>query len=100
MARCPACGNARGTIIGTGLKIMVAVASSRLGPKRKHQRLMLVLLALAALIGGVLLAMSALRDQAAYFYTPVEAKAAEIEPGKAVRLGGMVEVGSLRRGAD
>ncbi|HWJ68757.1 MAG TPA: cytochrome c maturation protein CcmE [Sphingobium sp.] len=79
---------------------MVAVASSRLGPKRKHQRLILVLLALAALIGGVLLAMSALRDQAAYFYTPVEAKAAEIEPGKAVRLGGMVEVGSLKRAAD
>jgi len=79
---------------------MVAVASSRPGAKRKHQRLILVLLALAALIGGVLLAMSALRDQAAYFYTPVEAKAAHIEPGKAVRLGGMVEVGSLKRGED
>lgn len=79
---------------------MVAVASNRAGPKRKHQRLILVLLALAALIGGVLLAMSALRDQAAYFYTPAEAKAADIAPGKAVRLGGMVEVGSLKRGAD
>ncbi len=78
----------------------MAVVSSRLGPKRKHQRLILVLLALAALIGGVLLAMSALRDQAAYFYTPVEAKAAHIEPGKAVRLGGMVEVGSITRAAD
>jgi len=79
---------------------MVAVASRGQGPKRKHQRLVLVLLALAALIGGVLLAMSALRDQAAYFYTPAEARAAHIEPGKAVRLGGMVALGSLKRGAD
>lgn len=79
---------------------MVAIASSRRAPKRKHQRLILVVLALAAMIGGVLLAMSALSAQAAYFYTPAEAKAATIEPGKAVRLGGMVEVGSLKRSAD
>ncbi|MBN8832460.1 MAG: cytochrome c maturation protein CcmE [Sphingomonadales bacterium] len=79
---------------------MVAVASPRQGPKRKHQRLMLVLLALAATIGGVLLAMSALKDQAAYFYTPAEALAARVEPGTAIRLGGMVESGSLERAAD
>jgi cytochrome c-type biogenesis protein CcmE len=79
---------------------MVAVASTRQGPKRKHQRLVLLLVALAAMAGAVLLAMSALKDQAAYFYTPSEAKAAKVEPGKAVRLGGMVETGSLRRAAD
>ncbi len=79
---------------------MVAVASPRQGPKRKHQRLVLVLLALAAMIGGVLLAMSALKDQAAYFYTPAEAKTAHVEPGRAIRLGGMVEAGSLKRAPD
>lgn len=79
---------------------MVAVASSRQGPKRKHQRLILVLLALAAMIGGALLAMSALKDQAAYFYTPAEAKAAHVGPGRAIRLGGMVEAGSLKRAPD
>jgi cytochrome c-type biogenesis protein CcmE len=79
---------------------MVAVASPRQGPKRKHQRLVLVLLALAATLGGVLLAMSALRDQAAYFYTPAEALAAKVEPGRAIRLGGMVEGGSMERAAD
>ena len=79
---------------------MVAVASPRQRPKRKHQRLVLVLLALAATLGGVLLAMSALRDQAAYFYTPAEALAARVEPGEAIRLGGMVESGSLERAAD
>lgn len=79
---------------------MVAIASNRRGPKRKHQRLVLVLLALAAMVAGVLLAMSALRDQAAYFYTPAEARAATVEPGKAIRLGGMVEAGSLKRDKD
>ena len=79
---------------------MVAVASGRQGPKRKHQRLMLVLLALGAMIGGVLLAMSALKSQAAYFYTPAEALAAKVEAGTAIRLGGMVEAGSLKRRSD
>lgn len=78
---------------------MVAVAN-KAGPKRKHQRLVLVLLALAAMIGGVLLAMSALSSQAAYFYTPKEAVAADVEPGRAIRLGGMVEAGSIKRHAD
>jgi len=58
--------------------------------KAKHQRLVLVLLAVAAMVGAVLLAMSALRDQAAYFYTPSDAARAHVEPGRAVRLGGMV----------
>jgi cytochrome c-type biogenesis protein CcmE len=58
--------------------------------KAKHQRLVLVLLAVAAMIGAALLAMSALKDQAAYFYTPSDAVRDRVEPGKAVRLGGMV----------
>ncbi len=68
--------------------------------KAKHQRLILVLAAVAALIGAALLAASALRDQAAYFYTPAEARAAHVVPGKAIRLGGMVVAGSLKRASD
>lgn len=68
--------------------------------KTKHQRLVLVLLALAALIGAAVLAMSALKDDVAYFYTPSEALAQKVEPGRAVRLGGMVVNGSLQRAAD
>jgi cytochrome c-type biogenesis protein CcmE len=68
--------------------------------KAKHQRLILVLLAVAAMIGAVLLAMSALRDQAAYFYTPSDAAKAHVEPGKAVRLGGMVADKSIVRDPD
>lgn len=65
--------------------------------KAKHQRLTLALLAVAAILGAALLAMSALKDQAAYFYTPGDALRDHIAPGRAVRLGGMVVRGSLRR---
>lgn len=68
--------------------------------KAKHQRLILVLVALAALIGAGLLAASALRDEAAYFYTPQDARTKHVEPGKAIRLGGMVVKGSLKRASD
>lgn len=68
--------------------------------KPKHQRLVLAVLALAALIGAGLLAASALRDEASYFYTPATLAKAQVEPGKAIRLGGMVQKGSLKRDAD
>ena len=68
--------------------------------KAKNQRLILALLALAAIVGAALLAMSALRDQAAYFYTPSDAKRDHVETGRAVRLGGMVQKGSITRQAD
>ncbi|MEH3106574.1 MAG: cytochrome c maturation protein CcmE [Sphingomonas fennica] len=65
--------------------------------KAKHQRLWLAGLAVAALIAAALLAMWGLRDQAAYFYTPADAVRDHVAPGRAVRLGGMVEKGSVRR---
>ena len=68
--------------------------------KAKHQRLTLALLALVALIGAGLLAAFALRDQASYFYTPSDIVAKKPEAGQAIRLGGMVEVGSIKRHAD
>lgn len=68
--------------------------------KAKHQRMILALVALAALMGAGLLAASALRDEAAYFYAPADVKAKGIEPGRAIRLGGMVVKGSLKRAAD
>jgi cytochrome c-type biogenesis protein CcmE len=70
------------------------------GFKPKHQRLVLVLIALAALIGAALLAAWALRNQASYFYVPSDIAADPPEPGQPIRLGGMVEQGSLRTRAD
>ncbi|MDP4574887.1 cytochrome c maturation protein CcmE [Qipengyuania sp. G39] len=63
--------------------------------KPKHQRLILVVLAIVALIGAGLLAAYALRNQANYFYLPEQMQADPPAVGQAVRLGGMVERGSL-----
>lgn len=66
----------------------------------KHQRLVLVILAILAVLGAVLLAMWGLQDRAAYFYTPADVAAGKASAGKAMRLGGMVEKGSVARDAD
>jgi len=68
--------------------------------KAKHQRLVLLLIALVALIGAGLLAAYALKNQAAYFYVPSDLAARPPEQGRAIRLGGMVEKGSIRKAAD
>jgi cytochrome c-type biogenesis protein CcmE len=66
----------------------------------KHQRLVLVILAVAAVLGAVLLAMWGLKDRAAYFYTPADVVAGKATAGEAMRLGGMVETGSVKRDSD
>jgi cytochrome c-type biogenesis protein CcmE len=66
----------------------------------KHQRMVLVILAVVAVLGAVLLAMWGLKDRAAYFYTPADVAADKASAGKAMRLGGMVERGSVRRESD
>lgn len=68
--------------------------------KAKHQRLTLALLGVAAIAGASGLALSALKDQAAFFYAPSDVARAAPPAGRAVRLGGMVEAGSIRRQRD
>ncbi len=70
------------------------------GPKAKHQRLALILIALAALIGAAMLAAWELRGRANYFYLPGQLAGDPPEPGQAIRLGGMVQDGSIRTLAD
>ena len=68
--------------------------------KPKNQRLTLIAAAAVAVIAAVLLAMWGLKDRAAYFYTPADIAAGKAVAGKAMRLGGMVEKGSVRKDAD
>jgi cytochrome c-type biogenesis protein CcmE len=68
--------------------------------KPKHQRLVLGLLALGAVAGAAGLALSALRDEAAFFYAPGDLAGKPVPTGKAVRLGGMVAANSIVRKAD
>ena len=68
--------------------------------KPKNQRLVLVAVAIVAILVAVLLAMWGLRERASYFYTPAEIAAGKAAEGQPVRLGGMVERGSLKRQPD
>lgn len=62
--------------------------------KAKTQRLYLVIGAMVALGGAGALAFSTLGDKATYFYAPSDL-AGKAPPINAIRLGGMVQAGSL-----
>jgi cytochrome c-type biogenesis protein CcmE len=68
--------------------------------KAKNQRLVLLGLAIAAVLGAVLLGMSALKDQASYFYAPADVARQGVPLDRNVRIGGMVREGSIRRATD
>ena len=68
--------------------------------KPKHQRLVLVILALVAILAAGALAAWGLRNQASYFYMPSELLAAHPSPDRPGRLGGMVKKGSLKNQPD
>jgi cytochrome c-type biogenesis protein CcmE len=65
---------------------------------RKRQRLTLVISGLAILGLAAGLVLYALRDTIVFFYTPSEVAERSIAPGQRIRLGGLVEKGSLVRG--
>ena len=68
--------------------------------KAKQQRLVLAGLAVLAIAGASGLALSALKDQAAFFYAPGDVRKTGLPLGHAVRLGGMVQEGSIRKQPD
>ena len=68
--------------------------------KPKNQRLVLVGAAMFAILVAVLLAMWGLRERASYFYTPADVAAGNAVQGRSMRLGGMVERGSIVRQPD
>lgn len=68
---------------------------------RKKQRLLVVSIALASLIGAVLLVLFALGgDSLSLFLQPSDVQTRGIQQGKHFRLGGLVESGSFQRGED
>jgi cytochrome c-type biogenesis protein CcmE len=68
--------------------------------KAKNQRLVLAGLAVAAVIAAAFLALSALKDRASFFYAPSDVKRDGLPLGQDVRLGGVVQAGSIQRDAD
>jgi len=65
--------------------------------KPRHQRLALILGALAALGVVAALVLNALQSNLAFFYTPTQVQAGEAPRERAFRVGGLVKAGSLAR---
>jgi len=85
--------------------IMMAFGAARppryidaMKPIHRNRRLALVAAAGTLLAGAAWLVFTALQRNIAYFYTPSEAEEAMIAPGTRIRLGGLVETGSLEHG--
>ena len=64
---------------------------------RKQKRLAVILGGLAILGVAAGLVLYALRDTIVFFYTPSELAEKNVQPGTRLRLGGMVEQGSVSR---
>lgn len=65
---------------------------------RKQRRLILIATAGTVLGVAVALVLSAMSGQIALFKTPTELATTSVAPGQRLRIGGLVEEGSLRHG--
>ncbi len=65
---------------------------------RKQKRLAIIGGGVAFLTAAVLLVMFAFSQAVAYFYVPGDLAKAGVAPGTRIRLGGLVEAGSVKRG--
>jgi len=68
--------------------------------KARHKRLILVALAILGVGIAVVLAISALRSNLSYFFSPAQVRAGEAPAGTVFRLGGLVVKDSLVRKKD
>ncbi len=65
---------------------------------RKQKRLAVIGGGVAFLVAAVLLVMFAFSQSIAYFYVPGDLAKASVPPGTRIRLGGLVENGTVKRG--
>ncbi|KQY19751.1 cytochrome c maturation protein CcmE [Rhizobium sp. Root482] len=65
---------------------------------RKQKRLAIIGGGVSFLIAAVLLVMFAFSQSVAYFYVPGDLAKADLAPGTRIRLGGLVETGTVKRG--
>ncbi|WP_275789863.1 cytochrome c maturation protein CcmE [Pararhizobium gei] len=65
---------------------------------RKQKRLAVIGGGVSFIIAAVLLVMFAFSQSVAYFYVPGDLAKANLAPGTRIRLGGLVENGSVKRG--
>ncbi len=68
--------------------------------KPRHRRLALIVAGVAGLALAATLVLSAFQQNLVFFFTPSQVAAHEAPQGRAFRVGGMVEVGSVKRQPD
>ena len=68
--------------------------------KPRHKRLAMIAGGVAALAVAAALVLSAFRQNLVFFFTPSQIAANEAPQGRAFRVGGLVESGSVRRQPD
>ena len=79
---------------------MTIAAPRRSGMSRRGRRLTLIALAGVVLAVATGLILYALSGKIVFFNTPTEVADGKLPPGTRIRLGGMVEDGSVKKGAD
>ena len=68
--------------------------------KPRHKRITLIVLGVALLGGAAALVLNAFHSNLVFFFSPSQIAANEAPRGKAFRIGGMVETGSVVRAND
>jgi cytochrome c-type biogenesis protein CcmE len=68
--------------------------------KPRHRRIALILVGVAGLALATTLVLQAFQDNLVFFFTPTQVVANEAPQGRAFRVGGMVEMGSVKRQPD
>jgi len=64
---------------------------------RKRRRLVIVLLGMGILAAAAGLVLTAFQESVTFFYSPSDLKAQAAPAGRSIRIGGLVEEGSLRK---
>jgi cytochrome c-type biogenesis protein CcmE len=68
--------------------------------KKRHKRIVFIVTSLGALGLTVGLVLAALKSNVSFFLSPSEVAAKQAPTGKTIRIGGLVEEGSLKRDTD
>ncbi len=68
--------------------------------KPRSRRFVMAVFGVGCVAGAVALALSAFSDNIVFFFSPSQIVSGEAPVARSLRVGGLVEEGSLRRGAD
>jgi cytochrome c-type biogenesis protein CcmE len=79
---------------------MVPGRQEKIRMKRRHRRIAFIFTGLAGLGIATTLGLKAFRSNLVFFYSPSQVAAREAPIGQALRIGGLVEKGTLKRDND